>query len=562
MRRNDRQRPSIPYRRPTGPLGVLALIAFSTGCHDARISIDQFVAMQRAVGRQHMEQDLGTYAALQTAGSTTAKHPQQRRFVEAPTTSKIESSATAQRRRNARRAAQAVSKRNRTPSARTPTPSANKKRVIQVRNGNQSLRPLASSQHAEGQWFFDAIRGEWIRRSLPQRQLNIRSVAHQQPEPTANEDAMTDENAPALDWDHVEIESEPAPTTTEAAESSRDESIPITANAVTSQPVFAPTTSPAKRPYLLGPEDVITVSLTGLSGIDTLSEATEVNARIAHDGTINLPLVGAIDVAGYDVVDAEKAIRAAYVPRFVPTLAVGVQIAQFKTTDIVVVGAAQLPGLVYLRRNERDVLHAVAAAGGMAQNASGEVILRRINQPDSEIRLFLRDPAKLRSVLALDPLQSGDVVDVVAAQPNTIFVGGLVNLPGPREFPPGTKVSILQALAASGGVIEDVFPKEGTLIRSMPNGEDVHVKLDLDRLRSGKDPNLQLAAGDILWVPETFGTRTMAFLNQSLFFRAGATVSYNVTGVEYLNRPAVQNGTVLGNGNLRNSVDPLGFLVP
>jgi len=531
MRRQD-----MPAKRHLPLLlTVLGFIAVLTGCHDARISIDDFVKMQRAAGAQQLAHEL---KALDDAPS--GKQPQRRRFVEkaAHTGSVATSQSTP-----LRPSRPAASKR-RTLSAQRDSS------IVQVRSAAQSLRRPATKPNGDGQWFFDAVRGEWVRRTLPQRHLGIRKVKLTEPETGDETDGMdaVDESI------EVNANSSGQPDIT-AMDTTND----IVA---TSQPVFASTESPAKRPYLLGPEDVIAVSLTGLSGIDTLSEATEVNVRIGHNGTVNLPLVGPVDVAGYDIVDAEKAIRAAYVPRFVPTLAVGVQVAQFKTTDVVVVGAAQLPGLVYLRRNERDVLHAVAAAGGMAQNASGEVILRRINAPDKEVRLFLRDPAKLRSVLALDPLESGDVVEVVAAQPNTIFVGGLVNLPGPREFPPGTKVSILQALAAAGGVIEDVFPKEGTLIREMPNGEDVHVKLDLDRLRAGKDPNLQLAAGDILWVPETFGTRTMAFLNQSLFFRAGATVSYNVTGVEYLNRPAVQNGTAIGNGNLQNAVDPLGFLAP
>jgi len=531
----------LPINRSINLLFALGVLAMMTGCHDARISIDQFVKMQRAAGAQQLAHEL---SHLDTAPQQNSV-PQRRRFVDTSAHSTPQLAAD-----------QSATNRQPTQAQAGTQPTQNSARskssVVQVRSAAQSLQRPTANRDGKGQWFFDAVRGEWVRRSLPQRQLGIRPVnlTTQETNTEADEMATADES--------IEVSANPSSLT--------ETNIAVDSNnmAATSQPVFASSDSPAQRPYLLGPEDVIAVSLTGLSGIDTLSDATEVNARIAHNGTVNLPLVGPVDVAGYDIVDAEKAIRAAYVPRFVPTLAVGVQVAQYKTTDVVVVGAAQLPGLVYLRRNERDVLHAVAAAGGMAQNASGEVILRRMNDPDKEVRLFLRDPAKLRSVLALDPLNSGDVVEVVAAQPNTIFVGGLVNLPGPREFPPGTKVSILQALAAAGGVIEDVFPKEGTLIRQMPNGEDVHVKLDLDRLRSGKDPNLQLAAGDILWVPETFGTRTMAFVNQTFFLRAGATVSYNVTGVEYLNRPAVQNGTILGgNGNnIRNSVDPLGFLAP
>ena len=53
----------------------------------------------------------------------------------------------------------------------------------------------------------------------------------------------------------------------------------------------------------------------------------------------------------------------------------------------------------------------------------------------------------------------------------------------------------------------------------------------------------------------------MDFVNRTLFLRAGMTVTYNVTGLEFLNRHNLQ-GTRAGNNNIRNSVDPLGFLAP
>jgi len=120
---------------------------------------------------------------------------------------------------------------------------------------------------------------------------------------------------------------------------------------------------------------------------------------------------------------------------------------------------------------------------------------------------------------------------------------------------------IQQALAAAGGVRTDVFPKEGTLIRHLPDGRDVQVKLNLDQLARGEDPNLTLAAGDILWVPETFGTRFMQFVNSNIFFRAGVSVNYNVSGVEYLNRQRQQAAGLAGrSSSLQDSFDPLGFL--
>ena len=163
----------------------------------------------------------------------------------------------------------------------------------------------------------------------------------------------------------------------------------------------------------------------------------------------------------------------------------------------------------------------------------------------------------------MDPLEAGDLVHVHAAPPNTIFVGGLVQVVGPQTYPAGTPVSILQAIAAAGGLRTDVAPREGTLIRRYVEGADLHVKLDLNRLACGRDPNIGLAPGDILWVPHTWDTRIQEFISRNIFFRAGVTASYNITGREYLNRARQQNGDFTGGGGiLEGVVDPLGFLVP
>jgi hypothetical protein len=67
-------------------------------------------------------------------------------------------------------------------------------------------------------------------------------------------------------------------------------------------------------------------------------------------------------------------------------------------------------------------------------------------------------------------------------------------------------------------------------------------------------------AGDIVWVPETFSTRLMHFINTNIFFRAGVSVNYNVSGIEFMNRQDLQASGVGFNQNLQDSFDPLGFL--
>ena len=120
------------------------------------------------------------------------------------------------------------------------------------------------------------------------------------------------------------------------------------------------------------------------------------------------------------------------------------------------------------------------------------------------------------------------MVTVEAAKPNTVFVGGLVMSSRPQDYPPGVRITVLQAIAASGGLRTDVLPTEATLIRRMADGHDVHVKLDLDQITAGKEPNIALAAGDILWVPHTAATRIEEWVSRNIYFRAGASTALDV----------------------------------
>src|SRR5690606_32430633 len=134
----------------------------------------------------------------------------------------------------------------------------------------------------------------------------------------------------------------------------------------------------------------------------------------------------------------------------------------------------------------------IVAAGGLAQNSSGKAIIRRVRQPEEPVEVDLYTPGGVRQALAMPPLEQGDVIELAATSPNYVYVQGLVNYARPQEVAPRAKVTVLQVLAAAGGLRTDITPKEGTLIRRLPNGEDVHVKLDLWKIQRGEAENIEL----------------------------------------------------------------------
>ena len=325
------------------------------------------------------------------------------------------------------------------------------------------------------------------------------------------------------------------------------------------------TTQPAPRfqvqidkelgPYKVGPSDVLSVSVIGTTLEDTIPP---VQVRVHRDGAIELPMVGKVKVADMELEDVENAIRKAYVETIFPRAVVHVQLVSAEPTTVLVTGAVAAPGLVQLRRTERNLLYAIVAAGGVSSTASGRVTLCRIRQSGKKVTLNVTDPEELKEALALAPLKNGDILTVEAATPNTIFVGGLVNAPSPQPYPQGVKVTVLQAIAAAGGLRTDVLPREATLIRNMPGRGDVHVKLDMNRIQKGKDPNIALAAGDILWVPHTFETRVQEWISRNIYVRGGvsADVTYNFIHSKDILKETDGTGTSLLIGNTGGATAP------
>jgi len=312
----------------------------------------------------------------------------------------------------------------------------------------------------------------------------------------------------------------------------------------------------AMGPYRVGPGDTLGIAFAG----PQVGLMPVFQVRVDRNGMIELPVVGPVNVLDKELEDVDTVIREAYVPRVYSEVTVNAQLIAPEATNVLVVGAVTTPGLVKLRHNERNMLFAIVGAGGISVNASGKAKLRRLREPDVPSTFDLTDPVQLREALAIAPLNNGDIITVEAAQPNEIFVGGLVYRSSPQSYPAGTRVSVLQAIAAASGLRTDVYPKEGTLVRRMPDGNDVHVKLDLNRIARGDDPNIDLAPGDILWVPETWQTRVQEWVNRNIFLRAGVSVNYSVTGVEYFNRNNQQSGGGNNGNSLQNSYDPFGFL--
>jgi len=312
-------------------------------------------------------------------------------------------------------------------------------------------------------------------------------------------------------------------------------------------------TSPRRDTGRIGAGDLLELEVA--TGYDA-DENTSVLVRVDQRGTINVPLVGPVAVAGLEPEEAEQNIVARAIERGIYRRPyVTLTIKRQRANKITVVGAVDTPGVYELPVGASDLLGAVAAAGGLTDKAGMDVeIVRKsagvqlaTNRPNTATTGTLTSyagpansagrvdapsqPTVVHISLeeATHPtgtdyrLGDGDVVMVHAKQPRVIHVMGLVRKPAEFELPPNEDIRLLDAIAMAGGRTLQIADKV-RIIRQLP-GEDEPILIDTSVREAKRNAaaNIRLAAGDLVSLEET--PITMAVQAFSGIFRFGLSAS-------------------------------------
>ncbi len=106
------------------------------------------------------------------------------------------------------------------------------------------------------------------------------------------------------------------------------------------------------------------------------------NCRISDNGTIVLPIVGSLAVAGKPLAEIESAIAAQYYPKYVAApLPVYVSVAEYQTQRVSIVGAVTTPGIHSLRHDQMSLVSLLMQAGGITTQGAAIIRITRANGP-------------------------------------------------------------------------------------------------------------------------------------------------------------------------------------
>ncbi|MEM9058265.1 MAG: SLBB domain-containing protein, partial [Pseudomonadota bacterium] len=248
---------------------------------------------------------------------------------------------------------------------------------------------------------------------------------------------------------------------------------------------FAPVSdAPVPGTYTIGPGDAINLQLFG-------EESADYALTVQRDGTVNLPEIGPVAVAGLSFDEMRSSLVEQIESQNIGVKA-NVTMGELRTIGVFVLGDAERPG-AYTVSGLSTMTNALLASGGIRDIGS----LRRIElKRDGRVvgRLDLYDLLLRGDMRADQRLQPGDVIFVppVGAQ---VAVDGAVRRPAWYELDGETTIG--QAIALAGGLNADAYGP-ATRVERIDDG-GMRLIVDVDPT-SASGRRAALVAGDMIRV--------------------------------------------------------------
>ncbi|MBY5931955.1 polysaccharide export protein [Tateyamaria omphalii] len=223
-------------------------------------------------------------------------------------------------------------------------------------------------------------------------------------------------------------------------------------------------------PGIIRPGDVISVQVfedanEGMFSVDSTSSISLGDYTVSPGGTVTLPFVGTVRVAGNSAVGAQRIISRTLSERAVDPQAT-VTVSLSATDNYTVQGNVAAGGTYGLTPRGETLLDALAAAGGAQgdPNQTTVTVRRGAESRSTLLASIIADPSQNI------PLRPGDAV-IVGGGEASFIADGALSSPGEFTFAEGA-LSLGQAIAKAGGLQDSrANPNAVYVFRRMPVGE-------------------------------------------------------------------------------------------
>ena len=258
----------------------------------------------------------------------------------------------------------------------------------------------------------------------------------------------------------------------------------------TIQSSFMPVNVPsAAGSYILDVGDTLKVMLSGGASSSAMSKSDE-NQMIQRDGTVSLPNLGKITLAGLTLAQAEETLGT-YVDKASPGTSVYISLAKLRDIQVLMLGGTVSPGIFTLSGGS-SVLTAINAAGGITKQGSFRKIEHKRNGEVVSV-IDLYDIFIDGNISFESQLRSGDAI-LIHPVSNLIPVSGGVNNEALFEALPGETASDLIKFA--GGFSSAFDGHKSIFVKRADLASNSIVDIPINKLDEFK-----LQSRDIILVP-------------------------------------------------------------
>ena len=241
--------------------------------------------------------------------------------------------------------------------------------------------------------------------------------------------------------------------------------------------------------YIIGENDVLKVTVYDHDDLTT-------TVRVGGDGTIILPLLNRVEVAGLTIIRISSKITALYADGYIVNPQVNVFIEAFRSKKAVILGQVNKPGL-YELQGRTTFLELLSKAGGLTEDAGDKTIIKRkqgSNASEEEQSILTIDMIQL--VEKGDTSQNIQILDgdnIYIAKAGVFYVSGEVNKPDAYKFE--ENMTVIKAITKAGGFSDKASKRHVSIIRKIHDRKQVIEDVKMDE---------PILPEDVIVVPESF----------------------------------------------------------
>jgi polysaccharide export outer membrane protein len=260
----------------------------------------------------------------------------------------------------------------------------------------------------------------------------------------------------------------------------------------------------AQNPLMTVPEDFAGLKLAPgfLLNVQVYDEPDlSARVRVDSEGNISLPFLKTLHVGGDTVAQTKQRIEDKFRnDGILKNPQITIDVEQFATTSVTVMGEVSNPGKVELLA-PHSLLDVIGMTGGETTMAGNEVEVKRPNGEGTGMTTtayhYSRgdDGSAIRDVM----VRPGDTVIVKRA--GVVYVLGGVNRPGGYTMQENGELNVAQAISLAQGLVMQAKVNGLRVVQRDASGKPIEIPVSYNKIMDGKEKPLQLAAGDIVYVP-------------------------------------------------------------